>query len=1295
MTPLLQIRLLGAFQLTYDQRPVTTVNSTRLQALLAYLVLHADTSHPRQYLSFLLWPDSTEAQARTNLRKLCFQLRQALPDPDLFLRMDNRTIQWKPDAPYTLDVDELRHLLKSLAQEPSSASLNYQATPSQPPPTWGRSRDGSLPNLGPGGAPAREGLVVTANLTQLVDLYVGELLPGCYDDWLLPLRQQLHDQVMGALHRLVTLLENQRAYSDGIRYVRRLLHFDPLQERTYQQLIRLHALNGERSSALRAYHDCLMMLKRDLGVEPEEATTTLYEEILTGRLAAPQSAAAGSDLPPTPPPMPTAPRAKPEFPAFLGAQTPTNTAPSALFVARERELAQLDRCLASVLQGHGQVVFVAGEAGAGKTALVQAFARRAQQIYPGLVVAFGACHTHAGIGDPYLPFRDVLNTLAGDVEAPYASGAITRQNARRLWSLTALTAQFLADHGPNLIDTFVPGHPLLARLAHFACAPEWLARLAQLCAQPNHADLVQSRLFAQYTSVLQALAAHHPIVLLLEDLHWADTSSISLLFHLGSSIVTHPILLVGTYRAEEITLGDAPRPLEEVVNEFRRRHGEIRVQLNATVEGEGRHFVDALLDTEPNRLDTTFRQALYRHTGGHALFTVELLRHLQERGGLVQDQAGRWIEGNSVNWTTLPAKAEGVIEKRIRRLGDSTREILAIASVEGETFTAEVVARVQELSERAMLRELTHLAERHRLVRAQEEVKIAQRYLSRYRFTHALFQHYLYQNLSTGERRLLHGAIANALETLYGEQTVAITPQLAYHYAQAGAEEKAVAYLTQAGDWARRLSASQEALNYYQQALTLTEGKEAYDAILARRAQVLLHLFQGQAAVHDYEQLLASAQQRLNRQQELTALTGLAQAYYVVALDALDSDAISRVGPLRDAAYALARELGDKRAMVRALLVARWLVDSGQSSKEQALAQAEEAVALSQEVDSDQLILESNTSLIFALRLLERHAEAEAQGEALLSRPEAQRNLPLRKDIYYELMWVHYFRGNYARCIVCCDDGIQIAHAIGAPPVQYPTIKALALLWLGRYADAWRSLQEEVADEAHQLGGAFQALGIGLYYLELMAYTKASVVFTQVVAQAKRLRRVWLENWSMALLVKAMIRGGQFEEGQLLVMRQDLIHVVDESVESMIVGLAVMELGEIAFAASQLDEALQHTENLEHTAQRLGLCHDHLAAVELRTRILLQMGKGAEVLALADMGIRRAESMNYLSLAWRLRATKAQALAKQGQHPMAKLEYQAAAAVIKTLAAALNDAELRQGFLDDPLVGSIMAAAQV
>ncbi|MFN8445646.1 MAG: AAA family ATPase [Caldilineaceae bacterium] len=1257
MTPVLQIRLLGRFQLVYDQQPLPTVKSTRLQSLLAYLVLHAGAFHSRQYLAFLLWPASTEEQARTNLRKLCFQLRQALPTSDLFLRMDQHTIQWQPDAPYTLDVDEVRHLLNRQVQMPS------------------------LPE----------------NLIDLVDLYAGELLPSCYDEWLLPLRQQLHDSVLSDLNRLVTLLEQQRAYQEGIRYARRLLQFDPLQEHTYQRLIRLHLLDGDRSSALRTYQECLKVLKRELGVEPDEETQGLHHQIISGHFAERQAESVRNHPPDESTPIPTTLGHNLHWsrPAFLVEQELAHAPTTPPFVARQRELAQLHGFLANALQGRGQIVFVSGDAGAGKSALVKEFVRRAQETHPDLVVASGACHTHAGIGDPYLPFREVLNVLTGDVETHYASGTMTGENARRLWSLTPLSVACLVDDAPNLIDTFVPGQRLLDRLANFAPAPAWLPRLAQLCAQPTSTDLLQTRLFAQYTSVLQRLATYQPVVIVLEDLHWADASSISLLFHLGCSLQASRILLLGTYRAEEVALEGTSHPLEEVVDECRRRYGEIRVQLNEISAQEGRQFVDALLDTAPNQLNASFRQALVRHTGGHALFTVELLRHLQDGGGLVQDQVGRWIEGDAVRWTHLPAKAEGVIEKRIHRLADEVRELLVVASVEGESFTADVVARVQDRSLRAILRQFAHLESRHHLVVAQEEIKVTDRYLARYRFTHALFQHYLYHTLSPGERRLLHGEIAKALEALYGEELVAITPQLAYHYAQAGAEEKAVTYLTQAGDWARRLSASQEALHYYQQALTLTEGKATFDLILARRAQVLLDLFQGHAAARDYEQLLVNAQQRVNRQQELEGLIGLAQAYYVVSLDELDSDVITRVGPLRDAAYALARQLNDKRAMVRALLVARWLVDSGQSSREQALAQVEEAVALSQEVGNEQLILESNTSLIFALRLLERYPEAEAQGEALLNRPEAQRNLPLRKEIYYELIWVHYFQGNYGRCIVCCDGAIQIAHEIGAPPVQYPTTKALSLLWLGRYEEAWLALQQEVVDESHHLGIAFQELGIGIYYLELLEYSKASAIFEHIIHQARRLRRVWMENWAMGLLAKAKIRSGRFEPSDLAGMSHDLAQVAIVSVESMIAALAAVMVGEIALTAGQLEDALQHAEMFAARAQRLGLRHDTLRAVELQIRVLLQMDQAEVALRLADTSISSAERMSYSPLVWQLRVRKAQALARLGENAAARLEYQAAAVVIKQLSATIGNVELQRGFLADPLVASILAATQI
>src|SRR5207249_241731 len=150
---------------------------------------------------------------------------------------------------------------------------------------------------------------------------------------------------------------------------------------------------------------------------------------------------------------------------------------------------------------------------------------------------------------------------------------------------------------------------------------------------------------------------------------------------------------------------------------------------------------------------STFREALFARTGGHALFTVELVREMQERGDVRQDEDGQWIDGPAIDWNVLPARVEGAIEKRIQRLGQDLRSILTIASVEGETFTAEVVARVQQVQDRGLVQRLSQeLDKQHRLVTAHMLAWLGPQRLSLYRFRHQLFQQYVYHNLTEMER---------------------------------------------------------------------------------------------------------------------------------------------------------------------------------------------------------------------------------------------------------------------------------------------------------------------------------------------------------------------------------------------------------------------------------------------------------------------------------------------------------------------------------------------------------------
>ncbi|MCJ7738667.1 MAG: hypothetical protein MUQ10_15370, partial [Anaerolineae bacterium] len=413
----------------------------------------------------------------------------------------------------------------------------------------------------------------------------------------------------------------------------------------------------------------------------------------------------------------------------------------------------------------------------------------------------------------------------------------SRDHAQRLWSALPVTLRGLVAHGPHVINSLVSGSGVMSRAEQAGLGvANWMAELRTLANRTVVSGLEQQALFQQVTNTLQAVAVARPLLIVLDDLQWIDQGSIGLLFHLGRRLEGSRILILGAYRPEEVTAGhpsggvSEPHPLAKTLNELRREHGDVWIDLDQAGPSEGRQFVEALVATEANRLGDAFCTALYERTGGHALFTVELVRAMQARGDLVLDADGAWVEGESLDWATLPARVEAVIEERLSRLTAQQRELLTVASVEGETFTAQVIAEVQGLSERAVLRELSQgLSEHHRLVRETEEVSVNGHFLTQFAFVHALFQEHLYRELSRGERRLLHGEVATVLEALYGDQDDRIVVPLARHYDEAGNVGKAVAYTVRAGEQARLSYANAEARQHYARALALLDGGDASD----------------------------------------------------------------------------------------------------------------------------------------------------------------------------------------------------------------------------------------------------------------------------------------------------------------------------------------------------------------------------------------------------------------------------------------------------------------------------------
>lgn len=324
----LAVQLLGGFRLLYGEHSLTPLHSDRQQALLAYLLLNLGAPQPRARITAILWPDSSEARAHSSLRNLLHQVRQSLPPLENFLTITPHSVEWIRQPPFTLDVDDFKAALR-LAEDETS--------------------------------PAKE----MAALERAIAHYRGDLLPECYDDWIAPHRTRLQRQYLTALERLVELCDQQLDYGHGIDYAWRLQQADPLAEEAYQHLIRLYALTGNRSEAIRCYTLCASLLERELGVQPDTVTQELHDRLLRAPVVQEKS---------------------------MLAATAQQSASS--LIGRRDEWQQMLKIWHTTTTGVAQILLLSGEAGIGKTHLTSAFVQWTQRL--GHTVASAQCYPAEG-----------------------------------------------------------------------------------------------------------------------------------------------------------------------------------------------------------------------------------------------------------------------------------------------------------------------------------------------------------------------------------------------------------------------------------------------------------------------------------------------------------------------------------------------------------------------------------------------------------------------------------------------------------------------------------------------------------------------------------------------------------------------------------------------------------------------------------------------------------------------------------------------------------------------------------
>ncbi|MEZ4581093.1 MAG: bacterial transcriptional activator domain-containing protein [Caldilineaceae bacterium] len=298
----LTVTLLGDVRVTFDGRTAAALLGQQRGRVAGV----ADSPSRRAAITpiscLLALARFTEAQALTNLRKTLLLLRRHLPAADDYLDVQRALLQWRPRGPVSVDVLEFEQHLLAAAQAPAAAEE-------------------------------------AAHLTAALDLYRGDLLPGLYGEWIFPLRERLRQAYMGALLRIVTLLEDTRAYAAAVTYAQRAVEHDPLHEAGYLRLLRLHALSGDRARALRVYHTCATVLAREMGVEPNAELQDAYMRLLT----LDEAGAAGAP------------------------QRPAPASAAVELVGREREWQTLVACWRGLDRTPVHVVTVAGEGRAGQS----------------------------------------------------------------------------------------------------------------------------------------------------------------------------------------------------------------------------------------------------------------------------------------------------------------------------------------------------------------------------------------------------------------------------------------------------------------------------------------------------------------------------------------------------------------------------------------------------------------------------------------------------------------------------------------------------------------------------------------------------------------------------------------------------------------------------------------------------------------------------------------------------------------------------------------------------------------
>jgi predicted ATPase/DNA-binding SARP family transcriptional activator len=1051
-------------------------------------------------------------------------------------------------------------------------------------------------------------------LQSAVALYRGDFLDGFYDDWIINERYRLETLFTQALARLMVAREGEEDHESALHAALRLLEHDPLREDAHRLAMLAYCRLGQRDAALAQYRRCREIVRGELDAEPMRETTELYQAILEGWFAVEPA-----------PPRATTRRSLPDArPPLHAGRNPLDVLTAGPLVGRERELALLQECWQAAVSrvgrgteaGQGALVLIRGEAGVGKTRLVKEFAHRLH--WQGQRVLWGRCYEFERVL-PYQPIAEALGSIVS-------------------W----LTPAELADFPTWTLEQ-------IARLV-----PEVLEKQPGLRVTPSiRSEQERARLFEGVARFLIGLTAHEALLLVQEDLHWASESTLQLIHYLARHAADQALLLVGTFRSEAaVGPGHPVRTLQQQLSQERIVRPLRLARLTPT---EVETIVEEMSGAGAAVLPLARR--LYQETEGNPFFLMEIVKALFETG-LLHLKGGAW-SGEFTRISTgklpLPASLSEAIQARARGLSLDGQKALRLAAVLGREFDFDLLDAVWGRGSEATLEVLDDLL-RRQLV--EEGSGVAGR---DYAFIHHKIQEAIYAGIPRRHRGYAHAQVGAAIERLYASQLGELVGELAHHFEQGCQHDmalsgKAIDYLLQAGDRARRSYLCAETLRYYTRALALAEkaGLPDVDALVAsiraRRGEVCASIDDNAGAKRDFYHVLAWSRQAGERHREAETLLDLVKPHLA------------------------GHEL------------------------ESAMACAQDAYAIAASLADDSLIARSTGALGSALCVSGDLDQAHHYLQTALGAGRASGAAEMLSEVLFYSSMARNWMGDFQASLTLLEELLSLAEQVQSPVFAYAALFLQAIACCG--AGAYDQALEAVA----QSGAMARKAGIATAPAELL--NTEGWVHQEIYDLHTSLRL----NAEGAKVAQDL---GEIESEANALVNLGVDHLwlgdLDQADRCFVEAWALLDRqfggyrwrwktrllaawGELYLARGDAMEALGYADRCLKLAVRTSSRKNLVKGWRLRGEALADLGRLDEAADELGQAVVAAEEIGNPPLIWKSHFSLGQVLEHQGRSLEAGREYQMAVDAIEATAAGLRDADLRESFLRAGPVCAVCAA---